>query len=79
MRAEEIRKAMNAAPFRKFTLHLASGRKFPVGHRDFISIDPKGRTVVVFQLSGDWEAIDVPLINSIEFHAGKNGRRHKAG
>jgi uncharacterized protein Veg len=79
MRAEEIRKAMNAAPFRKITLHLANGRKLTVNHRDFISVNPSGRTVVVHKLNDSWEAIDVRLINSIEFHAGKNGRRRKPG
>jgi hypothetical protein len=79
MRAEEIRKAMNAAPFRVFTLHLANGRRLTVKHRDFISVNPSGRTVIVHKLNDSWEAVDVPLINSIEFHAGKNGRRRKAG
>lgn len=79
MRADEIRKAMNANPFVKFTLHLANGRKLKVEHRDFISVDPKGRTVIVFELNSNWEAVDIPLVNSIEFHAGKNGRKRKAG
>lgn len=79
MRADEIRKAMNASPFVKFTLHLANGRKLKVNHSDFISVDPKGRTAIVFELDGDWEAVDIVLINSIEYHAGKNGRKRKAG
>ena len=75
MRKEEIRKAMNGQPFKKFTLHLASGRKLKVEHPDFISIDPGGRTVIVFKLDGDWEAVDIPLVNSIEFHVAKGKRK----
>ncbi|MCG3184154.1 MAG: hypothetical protein ICCCNLDF_02266 [Planctomycetes bacterium] len=79
MKADEIRKAMNASPFHKFTLHLANGRSLKVEHRDFISVDPQGRTTIVFKLDGNWEAVGIPLVSSIEYHTGRNGRRRKAG
>lgn len=79
MKAQEIRDAMNANPFRRFTLHLANGRKLRVEHRDFISVNPAGRTVIVHSLDDTWEAVDVPLINSIDFHASKNGRKRRRG
>lgn len=79
MQVDEIRDAMNAAPLPVFTLHLAKGRKLTVKHRNFIWVNPGARTVIVHKLNDSWEAIDVPRINPIEFHAGKDGRRRKAG
>ncbi len=78
MKAYEIRKAMNASPFHTFTLHLKNGRSLKVEHRDFISVDPQGRTTIVFKLDGNREAVDIPLVYSIEYHSGRNGRRRKA-
>ena len=75
MNLQAIREVLQATPFTRFRIRMASGRKLKVEHPDFISIDPGGRTVIVFKLDGDWEAVDIPLVNSIELHVAKGKRK----
>jgi hypothetical protein len=38
MKADYIREALHAAPFRPFTLHIADGKSVHVPHADFIAV-----------------------------------------
>jgi len=49
MTADEIRSYRNAKPFQPFTLLLQSGRLVHVELPVRIAIDPKGRSVAVFE------------------------------
>ena len=40
MRADKIREAKQAQPFKPFVMHLADGREFAVGHPDFLFVGP---------------------------------------
>lgn len=48
MVVEPIREFLKAVPFHPFELHLTDGRKFRVPHPDFVTVSPKGSTVIVF-------------------------------
>ncbi len=65
MEASKLREAANRAPFRKFTVNLADGRRVVVEHRAFISISPEGRSCVVWDENDSMELIDVRLIQSV--------------
>ena len=49
MTAEQFRATLHQQPFRPFTIRMADGRAFEVGHRDFVALSQSGRTVIVFQ------------------------------
>jgi hypothetical protein len=40
MTIETLQRALRAAPFIPFTLHLADGREFYVPHPDFVAYHP---------------------------------------
>lgn len=43
---EELKRLLNAAPFRPFTLHMADGRTFSVHHPETVLVTKKGIVVV---------------------------------
>ncbi|MCS7022657.1 MAG: hypothetical protein NZU63_12625 [Gemmataceae bacterium] len=56
--AQELRAALQASPFRLFTIHIADGRSFEVRHHDFLLLGPNGRTAFVF--SPSWDRVQYP-------------------
>ena len=66
MTIDQIRSAMKAVPFQPFNLRTADGRVLPVPRRDFISVTPSGRFVVVFKEDDSFSFVDSMLITSIE-------------
>ena len=70
MRVEAIKEAAHAQPFRPFVIHLADGRFAEVPAADFVSINPGGRTVLVWTKEGGFRVIDMPLITEISFQEG---------
>ena len=71
MRAEEIRRAQRAQPFRPFTLHLADGREFLIDHPEFLLIGRTNRSVMVADVEGGIEIIDPLLVVSLSVPAGR--------
>ena len=80
MTIEQLRKAIQANPFRPFDILTGDGRKFHVPHRDFIAMPPKAeRTFVVFGRSGeDYTVLDLLLVVGLDFKT-RNSQRRKAG
>ena len=66
MTKEAIRDAITAQPFRPFTVHLADGNSYPVPARDFISLSPTGRTMVIYGDGNKIRTLDVMLVTEIE-------------
>ena len=67
MTKEVIKKHQEAAPFRPFTVRLTDGRSCPIPTRDFASLSPNGRILVVYTDDGNGvRLLDVPLIVEIE-------------
>lgn len=68
MLSQELRAALQAMPFRPFTVRMADGRSFAVRHPDFLLVGPNNRTAFVFAPSGsDFSILDVLLMTEIEF------------
>jgi hypothetical protein len=65
MTADAIRQAMHATPFVPFTPKMAGGPEVKVPHPDFIAVNPRGLTVVVFEQDGGWRVLDTLLIGEI--------------
>ena len=63
---EQFRKLWKAQPFQPFTVHLADGRQMQVPHRDFASVSPSGRTVIVHLPDDTFEIIDLLLVVGLE-------------
>ena len=75
MTIEEVRKLYDAEPFHRFVLHLADGRRIGVEHREFMAMDPKGRTIVVYQPDDSFNVIDLLLVTDLEVKT--NGKHSK--
>ncbi len=75
MTVEQLRKAHEAKPFKRFALRTADGREYAVPHPEFLWIIPKGRTIAVGDKDGAAEIIDLLLVASLHFDNGKP--RHK--
>ena len=58
MTVQQLQAARDATPFRPFTIHLADGRALRVPHRDFVSLSPGGRTVIVYRENEAFSIID---------------------
>ena len=80
MKVEQLRKAVDAAPFRAFDILTGDVRKFHVPHREFIAMPPNAqRTFVVFGKNGeDYTVLDLLLVVGLDFK-GRQVPRRKAG
>lgn len=65
MTIEQLRLAREANPFRPFTVHLADGRSHRVPHRDYLSMSPGGRTVIVYESDEAGHILDALLITEL--------------
>jgi hypothetical protein len=77
MTIDAVRKLYDAQPFTPFVIHLADGRKFPVRHREFMALEPAGRTVFVYQPDETFDLLDIMLITGLRVNPRhpKNGQR----
>ena len=79
MTIEQLRKAVNARPFRPFTISLADGRAFRVRSPEYIFLPPKAqRTFIVAESAEDYNIIDLLLVTSIDFNGRRRSRSKKA-
>ena len=70
MTKDAIKEQLDAVPFRPFTLRLTDGRACAVPARDFASLSPNGRILVVYTAEGDGvRLLDVALVVEIEASA----------
>lgn len=65
MTIEQMRTTREAIPFSPFTLRLADGRSFRIPHRDYLSMSPSGRTVVVYHADGSASILDLLLVTEL--------------
>ncbi len=66
MTVEQIRRFLEAQPFRPFVIHLADGRDVPVSHGEFVMPSPSGRTLSVYQPDDTLNVIDLLLVTDLE-------------
>jgi len=69
MTIEQMRATREANPFRPFTLRLADGRSFRVIHRDYLSMSPAGRTIIVYQADESFSISDRLLVTELTMDA----------
>jgi hypothetical protein len=65
MSIKVFRSACDAQPFIPFSIRLADGRSIPVRHREFATLSPTGRTVLVWQADGSYNMIDLLLVTDL--------------
>ena len=66
MLVHEIDELLEARPFQPFTVRMEDGNAYPVPARDFISLSPNGRTLIVFGEAGKIKLLDSMLVTEIE-------------
>lgn len=62
MTTEQLRSAREVNPFRPFKIRLSDGRSLRVPHRDYLSLSPGGRTVIVYHADEAFSIIDLFLV-----------------
>jgi hypothetical protein len=67
MKAETLRRLIEATPFQPFSVNLADGRELKVPHRDFISHSPNYRMLTVWHEDDSCDLVDFMLV--IGFHS----------
>ena len=67
MSADELKRLLQARPFKSFKVFLPSDRAFEVPHPEFAWLTPNGRTLVVGEATSDgFDILDVPLIVRVQ-------------
>lgn len=67
MTAEHLKSLRDAHPFKPFTIHVSGGKSFRIPHRDFLSMSPNGRIVIVYhqQSSDTFSFVDLFLVGEV--------------
>ncbi len=73
MTIEQLRTALQAQPFRPFSLRMADGRALQVPHREFLSTSPGGRTIIVYRADESFSIVDLLLVNELDFQPPSGG------
>ena len=75
MTIDQLRKAVRAEPFKRFTICLTDGRQFQVAHPECVAIPPNAsRTFVVAGPGEDYRIIDLLPVTSIDYTIRKSRR-----
>ncbi|MCE9531310.1 MAG: hypothetical protein K8T89_09345 [Planctomycetes bacterium] len=69
MTIEQMRLAREANPFRPFTIHMADGRSWRIPHRDYLSMSPTGRTIIVYRADDSCSYLDLLLVTELTMDA----------
>ncbi|MEE9295991.1 MAG: hypothetical protein V3W34_13645 [Phycisphaerae bacterium] len=78
MTADQLRRAIRAAPFKPFRICLADGCEIRVRHPEFVMVTPEAsRTFVVAESGEDYRIIDLLLVTSLDFVDGKPRRTRR--
>ncbi len=79
MKIEKIREALHTRPFRPFWVYLADGGRLSAEHEDFVTLEPSGREMIVYQPDNTHHIVDVLLVTRLAVKARNGaGRRKKA-
>lgn len=69
MNVEQLRTLREANPFRPFTIHMADGRALRIPHRDYLSMSPGGRTILVYSEGEEFSFLDLLLVTELSVEA----------
>jgi len=73
MKAESLRRLIEANPFQPFSINLADGRAFKIPRRDFISPSPNFRMLTVWHEDDSCDIIDLMLVIGFQVRERRNG------
>ena len=65
MTVDQMKAARETNPFRPFTIQLADGRAHRIPHRDYLSMSPGGRTVIVYRADEAFSILDLLLVTEL--------------
>lgn len=65
MTSEAIKTVVQNRPFRVFSVRLANGLQIQVESPDHIAVHPDGKTFVIFEPSGGYRIVDIPLVTDL--------------
>ena len=68
MTVEQLRAARDGNPFIPFVIHMADGRAHRIPHRDYLSMSPGGRIVMIYRDEA-FSMIDLLLMTELEMEA----------
>jgi hypothetical protein len=71
MTREQVESA--AASGIPFTLRMADGKEYPVPHRDYISIPPRGAYVIVYDDHGRFNVLPLLTMTGLESKVADKG------
>jgi hypothetical protein len=75
MLIQTIREMNNQVPFEPYEIHMVSGERYPVPHRDFIAISPRGSFVYVVDAKDHSHHLSALLIERVSPIRRTGGRR----
>ena len=68
MTIEQLRAARDGNPFIPFVIHMADGRAHRIPHRDYLSMSPGGRIVMIYREDA-FSMIGLLLVTELEMEA----------
>ncbi len=77
MLIQAIREMNEQVPFEPYEIQMVSGERFPVPHRDFIAVSPRGTFAVVVDEEDRPHHLSALLIERVA-PIRRNGGRHRA-
>jgi hypothetical protein len=77
MLIQTIRELNNQVPFEPYEIHMVSGDHYPVPHRDFIAVSPRGSFVFVVDARDRPHHLSALLIERVS-PIRRNGGKRKA-
>jgi hypothetical protein len=75
MRAEQLREAHGARPFKPFTIRMTNGRSVPIPHPEFLSVSPTGRVIVIYDKDGDANILDLVHVTELDMSRRANAQK----
>ncbi|MBU6400437.1 MAG: hypothetical protein KGS61_08980 [Verrucomicrobia bacterium] len=78
MKVDEIKRMLDAEPFRPFVIHVADGGQLVVKHQDFVALAPSGREFIVYRHDqpDDYQVVDVMMVTRLEANGSRKPRRN---
>lgn len=77
MKIDEVRRLLDASPFRPFVVHIADGGRLAVDHEDFVAIAPTGREMIVYLPNGSHQIVDTMLVTRLEVSSKREIRKRR--
>ncbi len=80
MGPEQLRQAILARPFTKFTLRTVGGVEYRIDHPEFVALSGSGRSIAVFSVNDNaFDIVDTIMIEALVFsNEGETGSQRRS-